>query len=135
MGKRKRTRERTLPKNSGHLQKISIKKGFRRNPRGIFRTKSWVNFAGDFLDFFGPFSLEETGGKTGPKNPRQNSNQNLGVLQPKSTLQGSALEKMGVCQRSGEGIVKRECSSKRVFLESPFLLCPGKVFMCFKGKP
>ena len=29
--------------------------------RGEFlRTKSWVNFAGDFLvDFFGPFSLEK----------------------------------------------------------------------------
>ena len=25
--------------------------------------------------------------------------------------------------------------SKRVFLESPFPLCPLKVFMCFKSKP
>ena len=57
-----------------------------------FRTKSWVNFAGDFFwGFFGPFSLEKTEGKNPPKNPRRNSNQNLGVSQPKSILQGSAL--------------------------------------------
>ena len=30
--------------------------------------------------------------KIPPKNPRQNSNQNLGVSRPKSTLQGSGLE-------------------------------------------
>ena len=44
-------------------------------------------------DFCGPFSLEKTGGKNQPKNPRQNSNQNLGVSRPKSTLQESALDK------------------------------------------
>ena len=51
--------------------------------RGNFvRTKSWVNSAGDFLvDFFGPFFLEK-GGKNPPKNPQQNSNQNLGVPRP-----------------------------------------------------
>ena len=59
----------------------------------FFRTKSRVNYAGDLLvDFFGPFSLEKIGGKNPPKNPRQNSNRNLGVSQLKSTLQGSALD-------------------------------------------
>ena len=59
----------------------------------FFRTKSWVNFVGDFLvDFFGPFSLEKIGGKNPPKNPRQNSHRNLGVSRPKSTLQGSCLD-------------------------------------------
>ena len=62
--------------------------------RGEFlRTKSRVNFAGDFLvDFFGPFSLEKIGRKIPPKNPRQNSNRNLRVSRPKSTLQESGLE-------------------------------------------
>ena len=61
----------------------------------FFRPNSRVDFAVDFLvDFFGPFSLEKTGGKNPPKNPRQFSNQNLGVLGPKSTLQGSGLDKM-----------------------------------------
>ena len=59
----------------------------------FFRTKSQVNFAGDFsVDFFGPFSLEKIGGKNPPKNPRQNSNRNLGVSRPKSTLQESGLD-------------------------------------------
>ena len=54
-----------------------------------------MNFAVDFLvDFLGPFSLEKTGGKYPPKNPRQFSNQNLGVSGPKSTLQGSGLEQL-----------------------------------------
>ena len=69
------------------------RKGFCRNPRGIFRTKSRVNSAGEFLVvFFGPFSLEKIGGKNPPKNPRQNSNRNLGVSRQKSTLQGSGLD-------------------------------------------
>ena len=46
------------------------------------------------MDFFGPFSLERIGGKNPPNNPRQFSNQNLGVSGPKSTLQGSGLEKL-----------------------------------------
>ena len=59
----------------------------------FFRPNSRVNFAVDFLvDFFGPFSLEKTGGKNPSKNPRQFSNQNLGVSGPKSTLQGSGLD-------------------------------------------
>ena len=62
----------------------------------FFRTKSRVNFAGDFLvDYFWPFSLGKIGGKNPPKNPRQNSNRNLGVLEPKSTLQESGLDKWG----------------------------------------
>ena len=69
------------------------RKGFCRNPRGIFLTKLWVNFAGDFLvEFFGPFSLRKTERKNPPKNPQQNSNQNLGLSRRKSTLQGSGLE-------------------------------------------
>ena len=64
---------------------------------GIFRPNSHVNFAGDFFcGFFGPFSLEKTGGK----NPQQNSNQNLGASRPKSKiLQGSGQVRI----RSGEG--------------------------------
>ena len=59
----------------------------------FFRTKSWVNFAGDFVvEFFGPFSLGKNRMQKSPKNPRQNSNQNLGVSRPKSALQGSGLE-------------------------------------------
>ena len=42
----------------------------------------------------GPFSLEKIGGKNPPKNPQQNSNQNLGVSRPKSTLQESGLDKL-----------------------------------------
>ena len=38
--------------------------------------------------------------------------------------------KMGVRQRSGEGVVRRDGLSKRVFLESPFLLCPLRVCSC-----
>ena len=44
------------------------RKGFCRNPRGIFPNKVPSEFCGDFLvDFFGPFSLEKTGGKIHPK--------------------------------------------------------------------
>ena len=58
----------------------------------FFRTKCWVNFAGDFLvDFFLLLShWKKTGGKNPPKNPRQNSNQNWGVSRPKSTLLGES---------------------------------------------
>ena len=75
-----------------------FKKRLLQKIRGeFFRTKLRVNFAGDFLvDFFGPFSLEKVGGKNPPKNPRQNSNRNLGVSRPKSTLQGSSLDNFGV---------------------------------------
>ena len=39
---------------------------------------------------------------------------------------------MGARQRSGEGVVWRNGLSKRVFWESPFLLCPLKVFRTFQ---
>ena len=58
----------------------------------FFPTKSWVNFAGDLLvDFFGPLPWKKQEEKS-TKNPRQDSNQNLGVSRQKSTLQGSGLE-------------------------------------------
>ena len=41
---------------------------------------------------FGPFFLGKRRWKNPPKNPQQNSHQNLGVLWPKSTLQGSGLD-------------------------------------------
>ena len=49
------------------------------------------------MDFSGLFSLRKTGGKDPPKNPQQNSNQNLGVSQPKSTPQGSVVEIFVIC--------------------------------------
>ena len=58
---------------------------------------SQVNFVGDVLvDLLGPFSLEKAAGQIPPQNPQQNSNQNLGVSRPKSTLQGSGLDTLGV---------------------------------------
>ena len=54
-----------------------------------------MNLAGDFsVEFFGPFSLEKNERKNPPKTPRQNSNRNLGVVRPKSTLQGSGLDSL-----------------------------------------
>ena len=44
------------------------REGFCRNPRGIFPNKVLGEFCGGFfVDFFGPFSLEKTGGKIHPK--------------------------------------------------------------------
>ena len=70
------------------------RKGFCRNPRGIFPTKVLGEFCGGFFGgLFRAFFLgKKIGGKNPPKNPRQNSNQNLGVSRPKSTLQGSGLD-------------------------------------------
>ena len=84
------THVRAMKKNCKYQEKASAE------IRGeFFRPNSQVNFAVDFLvDFFGPFSLEKTGGKNPPKNPRQFSNRNLGVSRPKSTLQGSGLEQI-----------------------------------------
>ena len=67
--------------------------------REFFRTKSQVNFAGDvFVDFFGPFSLDKNRRtKSTKKNPRQNSNRNLGVSRPKSTLQINSPPRNNVC--------------------------------------
>ena len=68
------------------------RKGFCRNPRGISPTEFPSEISrGFFFGFFGPFSLEKKRRKNPPKNPRQFSNQNLGVSGPKSTLQGSDL--------------------------------------------
>ena len=74
-------------------------KGFCRNPRGNYLNKVPGEFCGGFFGGFlaeilGPFSLDKIGGKNPPKTPRQNSNRNLGVSQPKSTLQGSGLDKI-----------------------------------------
>ena len=73
------------------------RKGFCRNPRGIFPTE----FPGEccrgfFGGFFRPFFLGKKRRKNPPKNPRQFSNQNLGVSGPKSTLQGSGLDNLFV---------------------------------------
>ena len=75
----------TYPRSGGEIggYEVSIfrqvktlsRNGFCRNPIGIF---SEQNF---WVDFPNP-----------PKNPQQNSNQNLGASRPKSTLQGSGLE-------------------------------------------
>ena len=77
-------------------------------PDRIFRTNFRVNLAGDYLvDILGHFSLEED-----PlKNPQQNSNKNLGVAQPHSTLQGSGLDKMKaykypIYQKSSEHFIR-----------------------------
>ena len=75
------------------------RKGFCRNPRGIYPTEFPGEFCrGFFSGFFRAFSLEKNRGKNPPKNPRKFSNQNLGVSGPKSTLQGSGLEHMIHCQ-------------------------------------
>ena len=70
------------------------RKGICRNPTEFFLPNYHVTSAGEFLeDFLGPWSLERTGGKNPQqKNLQQNSNQNLGVSRPKSTLQGSVLD-------------------------------------------
>ena len=73
-----------------------LRKGLCRNPRGIFPNKVPGELCGGFFGgFFRAFFLGKNRGKNPPKNPRQNSNRNLGVSLPKSTLQGSGLEKVG----------------------------------------
>ena len=69
------------------------RKGFCRNPRGIFLNKVLCEFCGGFFGgcFLGLFPWKNRRKKP-PKNPRQNSNRNLGVSRPKSTLQGSCLD-------------------------------------------
>ena len=63
-----------------------------------------MNFSGDFLWICFAFFLgKTTGGKNPPKNPWQNSHQNLGASRPKSTLQGSGLEKFPIKVRRGRG--------------------------------
>ena len=41
----------------------------------------------------------------------------------------------GCAKGAEEASCREKRSSKKVFLESPFRLCPLKVFRCFKGKP
>ena len=53
---------------------------------------SWVNFAGDFWLIFSGLFLEKRWKKAHPpKNPWQNSNQNLGVSRAKFTCKNQAL--------------------------------------------
>ena len=70
------------------------RKGVCRNPRGIFLNKVPGEFCGGFFGgfFLGAFFL---GKNPKPRNPWQNSNQNLRVSRPKSTLQGSGLDHLG----------------------------------------
>ena len=116
---RKRDAQHKLLQHKGaHTEKRGIsgphraelsRKGFCRNPRGIFPNKVPGEFYGGFFGgvFLGPFFFEKIREKNPPKNPRQNSNRNLGVSRPKSTLQESqmALTNSGRDQmqiRSGE---------------------------------
>ena len=70
-----------------------LKRRLLQKSKGNFPTEFPGEFRrGFFGEFLWAFSLEKTGRENPPKNPRQNSNQNLGVSQPKSTLQGSGLE-------------------------------------------
>ena len=59
---------------------ILSRKGFCRNPRGIFPNKVLGEFCGAFFGgLFGIFPCEhKTGGRNPPKNPRRSSNQNCG---------------------------------------------------------
>ena len=83
-----------------HVRVKVSRKAFCRNPRGIFPNKALGEFCGDFLvDFFGLFSLENRKNST-QKSTAKISNQNLGVLQSKSTLQGSGLEKAHMHDRN-----------------------------------
>ena len=75
---------------------------------------------GFFGGFFQAFSLEKTGGKNPPENPRQFSNQNLGVSGPKSTLQGSGREEF--CKYS-------EIRKPLEMLPEFFLKFPSRVWL------
>ena len=50
----------------------------------------------------------------------------LNCMQKSSDCKSKRFPPIRVRQRSGEGVVRRKRLSKRVFLESPFLLCPLK---------
>ena len=79
----------------GSVWKGVVSHSCRRYPREFLRTNFRANFAGDFIRWiFGACSsLEKKRGyRTPAKNPLQNSNQNLGASQPKSALQGPALD-------------------------------------------
>ena len=82
---------RASGRQSQHTTNLS-RKGFCRDP-GIFRRHLRVNSVGFLVDFLlEPSSLEKTGANIHPKIHSKNSNQNLGVSGPKSTLQGSGLD-------------------------------------------
>ena len=69
----------------------NVKKRLPRKSEGNFSDQiSWWIFRG----ILGAFFLGECRSKNPPKNPQQNSNQNLGALRPKSALQGSDLDTM-----------------------------------------
>ena len=74
--------------------KIQNKKGLLQKSEGNFsdRIPRWILQGIFWWIFSGLFPWKKTGGKHPPKNPRQNSNRNLGVSRPNSTLQGSGLE-------------------------------------------
>ena len=67
------------------------REGFCRNPRGIFRTKSWVNFSVDCLGLFLGDKAQE---KKSTSKSTAKSTPEFGSFAAKSTLQGSGLEKM-----------------------------------------
>ena len=104
-------------KNS-YFHNIGSRKGFCRNPRGIFPTEfPGENCRGFFGGFFRAFFLGKTGRKNPPKNPRQFSNQNLGVSGPKSTLQGSGLD-IGRRLMHHQNVSLQNAPSKRTLLTS-----------------
>ena len=82
----------------------------------FFRT----NFAGDFFcRFFGAIFLEKQE-ENPPQNPRQNSNLNLGVSRPKSTLRVSGLEKLmeineRTCRKRAEYCFESAVSEERTY--------------------
>ena len=80
----------------------SLKKRLLKKSEGTFPNKVLGKFCGGFLGgFFRAFFRGKKGAKKSPpKNPRQNSNWNLGVSRPKSTLQGSGLEKVSLSKKT-----------------------------------
>ena len=71
--------------------------------------------------------------KNPPENPRQFSNQNLGVSGPKSTLQGSGLEMLGIRQNRNVNRMKTKVSNQfGMNLGDPFLGAPhqGPNYYC-----
>ena len=72
-----------------------FKRRLLQKSEGNFSEQSPGEFSGGFLVFFFwgggrfPWKKDE---RIHPKNPRQNSNKNLGASRPKSTLQGSGLD-------------------------------------------
>ena len=107
----------------------SIKKRLLQKSEGNFSEQSpgWI-LRGIFWWIFRAFFLW----KNRRKNPRQNSNRNLGVSRAKSTLPGSCLEKVAFPFRS-------ECplfpTNRRAFERKEFLWLEGKFMaFCRKGK-